>query len=65
MPLVTERGTEAMASSELLRYSAEAVFLPTVLLPRGAIFIDSSERAQRTSRAAGRIDDGFHEFAPT
>ena len=37
VPVLDERGTPIMASGELLRYLAEAVFLPTALLPRGGI----------------------------
>ena len=37
VPVLQERGTPVMASGELLRYLAEAVFLPTALLPRGGI----------------------------
>jgi len=37
VPVVNQRGTSAMASGELLRYLAEAVFFPTALLPRGGV----------------------------
>ena len=37
VPVVNERGTSTMASGELLRYLAEAVLLPTALLPRDGI----------------------------
>jgi hypothetical protein len=37
VPVVNERGTPFMASGELLRYLAEAVFFPTALLPRDGI----------------------------
>jgi len=37
VPVVNERGTPEMASGELLRYLAEAVFFPTALLPRDGI----------------------------
>jgi hypothetical protein len=36
-PVVNEHGTPFMASGELLRYLAEAVFFPTALLPRDGI----------------------------
>jgi hypothetical protein len=37
VPVVNEHGTPFMASGELLRYLAEAVFFPTALLPRDGI----------------------------
>jgi hypothetical protein len=37
VPVVDEHGTPEMASAELLRYLAEAVLLPTALLPRHGI----------------------------
>ena len=37
IPVVDQHGTPSMASGELLRYLAEAVFLPTALLPRDGI----------------------------
>ena len=37
VPVVNECGTPVMASGELLRYLAEAVFFPTALLPRDGI----------------------------
>ena len=37
VPVVNERGTPQMASGELLRYLAEAVFFPTALLPRAGV----------------------------
>jgi hypothetical protein len=37
VPVVNERGTPVMASSELLRYLAEATYFPTALLPRDGI----------------------------
>ena len=37
VPVVNERGTSMMATGELLRYLAEAVFFPTALLPRGGV----------------------------
>lgn len=37
IPVLNQRATSIMASGELLRYLAEAVFLPTALLPRDGI----------------------------
>jgi hypothetical protein len=52
VPVVDEHGTPEMASAELLRYLAEAVLLPTALLPRHGIawtaLDDQSARATVT-----------------
>jgi hypothetical protein len=37
VPVVNEHGTVSMASGELLRYLAEAVFFPTAFLPRDGV----------------------------
>ncbi len=37
VPVVNQRGTPEMASGELLRYLAEAVWLPTALLPSAGV----------------------------
>jgi hypothetical protein len=49
VPVVDEHGTPEMASAELLRYLAEAVLLPTALLPRHGIAWTTVD--DRTARA--------------
>lgn len=55
VPVVDQHGTAEMASGALLRYLAEAVWLPTALLPRAGVrwsaVDDSTARATITDRA--------------
>jgi hypothetical protein len=66
VPVVDEHGTPVMASGELLRYLAEAVFLPTALLPRDGIsWSPLDDNAARVTLVAGdttvSIDVDFGE----
>lgn len=66
VPIATLRGGPQMASGALLRYLAEAVWLPTVLLPSESVIWsaidDNAARATITDRAISvSLDVGFGE----
>lgn len=63
VPLVDQHGTASMASGALLRYLAEAVWLPTALLPvNGVVWqaIDDSTARATLSDGETRVSLDFH-----